>query len=134
MQRFWVALVAAALAWPAAAGAADWPTKPVRLIVPFAPGGLADIAGRAYADALSAAFGKPFVIENRPGGGGLAAAEAIMRGEPDGYTLMVSGVPTLVLVPAMSKTPTYDPIRDFSHIAYLGGIPIIAVVNPSFGA
>src|SRR5258708_4687535 len=116
MMRIGLAFVALlALAAPSVQ-AADWPTKPVRLIVPFAPGGLADIAGRAYADALSTAFGKPFVIENRPGGGGLAAAEAIMRGEPDGYTLMVSGVPTLVLVPAMSKTPTYDPMRDFSHI------------------
>jgi len=54
-------------------------------------GGLADIAGRAYADALGTAFGQPFLVENRPGGGGMAAAEAIMRGEPDGYTLMVSG-------------------------------------------
>jgi tripartite-type tricarboxylate transporter receptor subunit TctC len=134
MLRIGLALVSLLVLSAASAQAADWPTKPVRLIVPFAPGGLADIAGRAYADALGTAFGKPFVIENRPGGGGLAAAEAIMRGEPDGYTLMVSGVPTLVLLPAMSKTPTYDPMRDFSHIAYLGGIPIIAVVNPSFGA
>src|SRR5437868_1836775 len=107
-------LLAAAGPTPAAAA---WPEKSVRIIVPFAAGGLADIAGRAYADALTAAFGKPFVVENRPAGAGLPAAEALMRAEPDGYTLMVSGVPALVLLPAMAKTPPYDPVRDFSHIA-----------------
>jgi tripartite-type tricarboxylate transporter receptor subunit TctC len=134
MKGLAAAILIASLAVAVPTGAADWPTKPVRVIVPFAAGGLADIAGRAYADALSAAFGKPFVVENRPAAAGLPAAEAIARGEPDGYTLMVSGVPTLVLLPAMSKTPAYDPIRDFSHIAYLGGIPIIPVAHPSLGA
>jgi tripartite-type tricarboxylate transporter receptor subunit TctC len=139
MQRPVVAVFGAVFATVLAAtaqtpAAAAWPEKSVRIIVPFAAGGLADIAGRAYADALTAAFGKPFVVENRPAGAGLPAAEALMRAEPDGYTLMVSGVPTLVLLPAMAKTPPYDPVRDFSHIAYLGGIPIVPVVNPSLGA
>src|SRR5437899_5468284 len=119
MNRLFAAILVAALAAPTAAAQAEWPLRPVRLIVPFTAGGLADIAGRAYGDALGAVFGKQFVIENRPGAGGLTAAEAIIRGEPDGHTLMVSGVPTLVLLPAMSKTPPYDPLRDFSNIGYL---------------
>jgi tripartite-type tricarboxylate transporter receptor subunit TctC len=123
-----------ALALPsAAAGAADWPSRPVRVIVPFAAGGAADAQGRLYADALSAAFGKQFIVENRTGGGGLIAAEAIARAAPDGYTLMVSGIPILVLAPAMNKNVGYDPMRDFTHIAYFGGTPNVLVAHPSLG-
>jgi tripartite-type tricarboxylate transporter receptor subunit TctC len=117
----------------AGAGAADWPTKPVRIIVPFAAGGAADAQGRLYADALSAAFGKQFVVENRTGGGGLIAAEAAARAAPDGYTLIVSGIPILVLAPAMNHNVGYDPMRDFTHIAYFGGTPNVLVAHPSLG-
>jgi tripartite-type tricarboxylate transporter receptor subunit TctC len=88
-----LALVAGLLLLPAAAGAAEWPAKPVRVFVPFAAGGAADTAGRLYSDALGAAFGKQFIVENRTGGGGLIAAEAVARMEPDGYALLVSGIP-----------------------------------------
>ena len=118
---------------PLAAAAADWPVKPVRLIVPFAAGGAADAQGRLYADALSAAFGKQFVVENRTGGGGLIAAEAVARAAPDGYTLLVSGIPIQVLGPAMNKNVGYDPMRDFTHIAYFGGTPNVLVTHPSLG-
>ena len=121
--RFAAAIVGALLLLPTAALAADWPTKPVRMIVPFAAGGAADAAGRAYAEALSAAFGQQFVVENRTGGGGMPAAEAVARAEPDGYTLLVSGTPNLVLQPAMNTNVGYDPMRDFTHIAYFGGTP-----------
>jgi tripartite-type tricarboxylate transporter receptor subunit TctC len=123
-----------ALALPsAAAGAADWPARPVRVIVPFAAGGAADTLGRLYADALSAAFGKQFIIENRAGGGGLIAAEAVARAPPDGYTLIVSGIPIQVLGPAMNRNTGYDPMRDFTHIAYFGGTPNVLVVHPALG-
>jgi tripartite-type tricarboxylate transporter receptor subunit TctC len=123
-----------ALALPSAdAGAADWPTRPVRVIVPFAAGGAADTLGRLYADALSAAFGKQFVVENRTGGGGLIAAEAVARAAPDGYTLIVSGIPIQVLGPAMNRNTGYDPMRDFTHIAYFGGTPNVLVVHPTLG-
>jgi tripartite-type tricarboxylate transporter receptor subunit TctC len=131
----WVFAPIAALAVVLAAtgaAAADWPTKPVRLIVAFAAGGPSDAAGRAYAEALSAAFGQQFVVENRTGGGGLPAAEAVARAEPDGYTLLVSGTPNLVLQPAMSNVG-YDAIRDFTHIAYFGGISNMVIVHPSLG-
>jgi tripartite-type tricarboxylate transporter receptor subunit TctC len=114
--------------------AGEWPTKPVRIVVPFAPGGAADTLGRLYADALSAAFGKPFYVENRLGGGGLIATEAVARADPDGLTLMVSGIPTHVLGPAMNKTAGFDAVRDFTHIAYFGGTPNILVAHPTLGA
>jgi tripartite-type tricarboxylate transporter receptor subunit TctC len=126
-----VAVVAfASLSFPAAAQ--DWPTKPVRVIVPFAAGGAADTPGRLYGEALSQALGQQFVIENRPGGGGVPVAEAMARTEPDGYTLMVSGVPVIVVGPAMRKVG-YDPIRDLTHIGYFGGTPNVLTVHPSLG-
>jgi tripartite-type tricarboxylate transporter receptor subunit TctC len=101
--------------------------------VPFAAGGAADTLGRLYADALSAAFGRQFYVENRIGGGGLIGAEAVARAEPDGLTLMVSGIPTHVLGPAMNRNVGFDPMRDFTHIAYFGGTPNALVVHPSLG-
>src|SRR5262249_60020486 len=89
------AIVAAA--GRAAAGGAEGTPKPVRVIVPFAAGGASDTMGRLYADALRAAFGKQFYVENRVGGGGLVATEAVAHADPDGLTLMVSGMPTHVL-------------------------------------
>src|SRR5260370_37339666 len=83
--------------------AAEWPAKPVRLVVPFAAGGAADTMGRLHAEALTAAFGKQFYVENRVGGGGLVGTEAVARAEPDGPTLLVSGIPPTVLRPGMSK-------------------------------
>jgi tripartite-type tricarboxylate transporter receptor subunit TctC len=124
------AIVAALLS--GAVAAADWPAKPVRVVVPFAAGGAADAMGRLYTDALSAAFGKQFYIENRVGGGGLVGTEAVARAEPDGLTLMVSGIPTHVLGPAM-KNVGFDSLRDFTHIAYFGGTPNVLVAHPSLG-
>jgi tripartite-type tricarboxylate transporter receptor subunit TctC len=133
MKRLLAAVLVAVLAPPLAAVAADWPSKPVRIIVPFAAGGAADTAGRRYADALSAAFGKQFIIENRTGGGGIPAAESVARAESDGYTLLVSGIPILVLGPAMNRNVGYDPMHDFVHIAYFGGTPNVLVAHPSLG-
>ncbi|MEA2976979.1 MAG: hypothetical protein QOF19_2499 [Alphaproteobacteria bacterium] len=117
----------------AAAGAADWPTKPVRIVVPYAAGGAADTLGRVFGDVLSTAFGKQFYLDNRPGGGSLVGSEAVARSEPDGYTFTLSGMSTHVLAPAMNKNVGFDPIRDFTHVAYFGGAPNIFVVHPSSG-
>ena len=132
MKRYALAL-AAVLLLPADANAQDWPARNVRIIVPFAAGGAADTAGRLYSEALSQAFGKQFVIENRPGGGGIPVAEQIARAEPDGYTLMVSGIPIIVIGPAMNKNVGYDPMRDLTHIAYFGGTPNMLAVHKSLG-
>jgi tripartite-type tricarboxylate transporter receptor subunit TctC len=125
--------IIAAVALSSPAFAAEWPSKPVRLVVPFAAGGAADTIGRLYAEALGAAFGKPFYVENRVGGGGLLGTEAVARAEPDGLTLMVSGIPTHVLGPAMNKNVGFDPMRDFTHIAYFGGTPNVLLAHPSLG-
>jgi tripartite-type tricarboxylate transporter receptor subunit TctC len=128
-----VGVIATIAVSSAAALAAEWPGKPVRLIVPFAAGGAADTIGRLYGEALSTSFGKQFYVENRVGGGGLVGTEAVARAEPDGLTLMVSGIPTHVLGPAMNKNVGFDPMRDFTHIAYFGGTPNVLVAHPSLG-
>jgi tripartite-type tricarboxylate transporter receptor subunit TctC len=115
------------------ADAGEWPAKPVRVVVPFAAGGAADNMGRLYCEALTAAFGRQFYVENRVGGGGLLGTEAVARAEPDGATLLVSGIPTLVLGPAMNRNVGFDAMRDFTHIAYFGGTPNVLVVHPSLG-
>ncbi len=135
MQRIIVlAISAGALALSAlAAPAEEWPARPVRIVVPFTAGGAADTFGRLYADALTAAFGKQFYVENRTGAGGLIAQQEVARAQPDGYTLVVSGMPTQVIGPAMNKNAGFDPMRDFTHIAYFGGAPNALVVHPDLG-
>src|SRR6185369_8765572 len=102
-----------------------WPVKPVRIIAPFAPGGLADTFARIVASRLNEAFGQPFVVENRSGAGGLVGADAVQRGQPDGYTLVVTGLGPLVVASALAPKMPFDPVRDFSHIALFGGSPSI---------
>jgi tripartite-type tricarboxylate transporter receptor subunit TctC len=116
------------------AQAQSWPSRPVKLIVPFAPGGTADLFGRIAAEQLSKTFNQQFIVENRAGAGGLVGSAGVVSAEPDGYTLLVSGIPTLVVAPAASTNPPYDPMRDFTHIAYLGGVPLVVLAHPSLGA
>jgi tripartite-type tricarboxylate transporter receptor subunit TctC len=111
----------------------DWPSRPVKLIVPFAAGGSADLLGRLFAQALTASLGQQVYVENRGGAGGVAGSAQVARAEPDGYTLLVSGVASHVIAPAFSRKADYDPLRDFTHIAYFGGPPIVWVVHPSLG-
>ncbi|MGB7542567.1 MAG: tripartite tricarboxylate transporter substrate binding protein, partial [Burkholderiales bacterium] len=107
-----------------------WPSKPVRIVVPFAPGGTADMLGRLVAQKLSESFKQNFVIENRPGAGGVIGSELVAKAAPDGYTLLVSGVASHCIAPALSKSFPFDPVRDFTHIALFGGPPGVLVVNP----
>jgi tripartite-type tricarboxylate transporter receptor subunit TctC len=125
-----VALSAVCVAF-ADAHAQSWPTKPVRVIVPFAPGGTADTLGRLVANKLAEPFGQSFVVENRAGAGGLIGSEQVAKSAPDGYTLVVSGVATHAIGPAMMAKPPFDPLKDFSHIALFGGPPLVIAVNPS---
>jgi tripartite-type tricarboxylate transporter receptor subunit TctC len=113
--------------------AEGWPEKPVRIIAPFAPGGSADTLGRLVAQKLSEDLKQSFIVENRPGAGGVVGSELVAKSPPDGYTLVVSGVASHVISPAMTKVP-FDPLRDFTHIALFGGPPIVFVVNPELGA
>jgi tripartite-type tricarboxylate transporter receptor subunit TctC len=127
-------LVAAAAFGVAAAAPATsqtWPAKTVRIIVPFAPGGTADTLGRLVAQKLGESLKENFVIENRGGAGGVIGSEIVARAVPDGYTLLVSGVASHCIAPALSKKFPFDPVRDFSHIALFGGPPGVLVVNPA---
>src|SRR5262249_11010477 len=127
-------LALAGLTLAALAADPDWPTKPVRIVVPYGPGGAADTLGRLFADVLGNAFGKQFYVENKPGGGSVVGSDLVARSAPDGSTFMLSGMSTHVLAPAMNRSAGFDPMRDFSHVAYLGGAPNIFVVHPSFAA
>jgi len=120
-------------AFSTASPAADWPTKPVRIVVPYVPGGSADLLGRLIAAKLGDALGQTMVIENRGGSAGVIGSTLVAQANRDGYTLLVSGVGSHVHAPAMQKVP-YDLIRDFTHIALLGGPPGVLVVNSSFPA
>ena len=117
-----------------AAAAQPWPAKPVRIIVPFAPGGSADTLGRLAAQKLSESLKENFVVENRPGAGGAIGSEMVAKAAPDGYTLLVSGVASHAVAPALGKGTPYDPVRDFTHVALFGGPPAVLVVNPSLPA
>src|SRR3954469_9253637 len=128
-------LMILALSLPAAGALAQpWPAKPVRVIVPFAPGGTADTLGRLMAKKLGKSFGEGFVVENRPGAGGALGSELVARAAPDGYTLLVSGVASHAVAPALRSGTPYDPLRDFTHIALFGGPPAVLVVNPKLPA
>jgi tripartite-type tricarboxylate transporter receptor subunit TctC len=113
------------------AAAQAWPTKPVRVIVPFAPGGTADTLGRLVSQKLTESLKQNFLVENRPGAGGLVGSDLVAKAAPDGYTLVVSGVASHAIAPTLSKKMPFDPVKDFSHIALFGGPPVVLAVHPS---
>jgi tripartite-type tricarboxylate transporter receptor subunit TctC len=132
LRNFATLALAFAVSIPGAS-AQNYPARPVKIIVPFAPGGPADIFARQLGQYLSEALKQSFVIEDRPGAGSILGTEAVARAAPDGYTLLVSGIPIQVLGPAMNKNVGYDPMRDFTHIAYFGGTPNVLVTHPALG-
>lgn len=132
--QFWFVLAILA-AWPAGSALAQpWPARTVRIIVPFAPGGTADTLGRIVAGKLTESFGQTFVVENRPGAGGVLGADLVAKSAPDGYTLVVSGVATHAVAPALSPKFPFDPVKDFTHIALFGGPPSVFAIHPSLPA
>jgi tripartite-type tricarboxylate transporter receptor subunit TctC len=126
------ALLGAAIALPVAARAQSvWaPTRNIRLVLPFAPGGLTDILARACAEQLQARLGQPVVVENRAGAGGNLAAEAVARATPDGHTLLVATQGIIAINSALYPRLSYDPDRDFVPIAMLAQQPNLLVVSP----
>jgi len=131
--RIAVGLVAlACLSFPSA-HAQNWPNRPVKIIAPFAAGGAADTLGRLIADQLTTTFKQQFFVENRGGAGGIVGALAGAQAEPDGYTLVVSSIASNVISPVFNQNVGYDGIKDFTHIAYLGGPPAVMVVHPKLG-
>ena len=126
------AALAAGVPLRASAQAQSWPDKPVKLILPYGPGGASDLIGRPWAEKLSQAFGQQFVIENRGGAGGMIGTEAASKAAPDGYTFLLTPSATLTVLPTMRKTP-YDPVKSFDPVARVGDLVCGFVIHPAVG-
>lgn len=109
-----------------------WPTKPVRIVVPFTAAGTTDILARALAPELQRVFGQPFVVDNKPGAGGNLGAAEVAKSAPDGYTLLMGTVGTHAINPALYPKMPYDHVKDFAPITLVAGVPNVLVVNPGF--
>src|SRR5919202_2162850 len=112
----------------------DYPNRPVRVVVAFAPGGNADITARLISAALSAQIGQQFVVENRPSGGGVVASEVVAQSAPDGYTILVGALSTHVLNVGLFKHLPVDPLTGFEHITISSSAPPMLVVRPTLPA
>ncbi len=126
----WLIAAAVVLVAPPAP-AQEWPTRPIRIISPLAPGGAADVLGRAVANQLSADLKQPVVVENRAGGGGIVAAGLVARAAPDGYTLFLGTAGTMTITPVLTKDLPFDPIADFTPLTIAVENPICLVVHKS---
>ena len=127
-----VAVIASTAVAPAFAQstAASWPARPVRIVVPFAPGGTTDILARALAPELGKAFGQSFLVENKAGAGGNLGADQVAKSPADGYTLLMGTVGTQSINPALYPKMPYDAAKDFAPISLVAGVPNVLVVNP----
>ena len=127
------ALSLAALALPGPASAQEnWPDRPIRLVVPFAPGGVTDSIGRLAAEWMGARLGRPVVVENRSGGNGTIAAEFVAASRPDGYTLLVASASQMVVLPALTSV-RYDPVRSFAPVSIVASNPFALTVPTQLG-
>jgi tripartite-type tricarboxylate transporter receptor subunit TctC len=126
-------LAVAAVAAPGgpALAQADYPTRPVTFVVPFAAGGVTTLFARLLSQRLEQRLGKPFVVENRPGGGGVTAATQVAQSAPDGHTIMMASSTVLAINVTVRKNLPYDPRRDLTPIALLARVPFVLVVNPA---
>ena len=123
-----LAVLAVAAPLTAAAQAA-WPSKPIRLIVPFPPAGSTDVIARTVAERLGAALGQNVIIDNKPGATGAIGLEALARAEPDGYTIGLGTIGSIAINPMVNRKLSWDPVRDFAPIGYIGATPFALLVN-----
>ena len=113
------------------AGAQNYPSKPVRFVSPYAPGGGTDIMARTLAQKLTESMGQQFVVENRAGGGGIVGIESVAKAAPDGYTILLGSKGPLTMNPALHSKLPYDTLRDLAPISLVGRVPAVLVVHPS---
>lgn len=135
MHRRSFLLASAAVAIHGAASAqSSWPSRPVRMVIGYPPGGSTDVAGRLLAEQLGRKLGQQVVVENRAGAGGTVGATSVVRAESDGYTLLLAASPEVSIAPIIRKELPYDPVRDLQPITLVGQVPFFLVVNPSVPA
>jgi tripartite-type tricarboxylate transporter receptor subunit TctC len=127
----WIGLAAVVGLAPAAAQSQAYPSKPVRVVIPFPPGQATDVIGRVLVQKLADALGKGFVVDNRPGANGIVGIETVVKSPADGYTLLITASGSLVINPSLYAKLSYEPLRDLAPIALLGLIPLVVVAHPS---
>ncbi len=113
------------------AGAQNWPTKPIRIVLQFPPGGSTDAVARVLAQALTTSLGQPVLVENRPGADGAIAGDFVARAEPDGHTFFLASNTPMMQVPLLKKNPPYDPIKSFTPVSLVGRYVYVLVAQPS---
>ncbi len=118
----------------ATAVAQGYPSKPIRLVVPFPPGGTVDIAARALGPALSDILGQPIVVDNKGGAGGIIGADQVAKSKPDGYTLLMGSNSSLTVAAALNPATPFDPSKDFAPVSLVSSTPFVLVVHPSVPA
>lgn len=126
--------LAAGLAICSSACAEDWPARPVRIVVPFGPGGGTDIQGRLLSKIFYANLGQPFIVDNRSGAAGLIGAEQVAKSPPDGYTVLFTTASLSVNVTLYKKTLTFDPVKDLMPVSWVSSVPLVLVVHPTVPA
>lgn len=131
MRRRHLALLLSILTTLSATARADYPDRPIRLVIPFTPGGTNDIVGRLVTEGMGARLGQPFVIENRGGAGGMLGAEVVAKAAPDGYTLLLGGSGSLTITSLVHPRVPYDVATAFAPIGLMGQGPNVIVVHPS---
>ena len=131
--RLVIAALGAALAWANPTIAADYPTKPIKIIVPYTPGGAVDIMSRTVGDKLSGALGQPVVMENRPGAGAAVGTEFVAKSPADGYTLLVCTVGAMTINTALYKDLRYNPLKDFEGISLMANHALVMIANSQLG-
>jgi tripartite-type tricarboxylate transporter receptor subunit TctC len=132
-SRYWFCFLAAVCGLAVPARSADWPERPVKIVIPFGAAGSSDRFGRLVAQHLSIAFAQQFYVENKPGGSGALGSQQVARAEPDGYTLLIAGTGPHVTAPAINPAIGYDPMRDFTHIAMIGGDSYLFAAHSALG-
>jgi tripartite-type tricarboxylate transporter receptor subunit TctC len=126
--------IVAGLALAGPAKAQDYPSKPIRLVVPFAAGGATDVLARLVGERLTASLGQQVVVDNRPGAGGNIGSDIVARAEPDGYTILMGAVGTHAINPSLYPKMPYDPVKDFAPVTLVASVPNVLVVNPEVPA